>query len=95
MSTFSTDPFPTTLRVYQAGELAAIARRDGVYLMPAIEAMPDRHPSRHRVCLKAMIAGAILNGHTPGPYCDEEAEILADMLIEHEATARLRRDDLR
>jgi hypothetical protein len=93
MSTFSTDPHPSTLRIHQAGELAAIATRDGVHLTPAIAAMPEHHPSRHRVLLKAMIAGAILNGKTPGPYCDEEAELLADMLIEAETTDRRRTDD--
>lgn len=78
---------PTSIVVLLAGDVAALCTPDCVYPAHILHAMPLGHPDRELVDVKCLIAGAILHGDLDGPYDDVEADQLARLILEDEATA--------
>ena len=77
---------PTSIVVSLAGDVAALCTQDRVYPATVIDRMPEGHPDRALVDVKCLIAGAILHGDLDGPYDDREADQLARLILEDEAT---------
>lgn len=71
---------PVFIEIRQAGDLVAVCTAARVYLGAVVEAMPNDHPDKARIMCKAMIAGLILSGRVPGPYIDDVAEWVADLM---------------
>jgi len=77
---------PTSIVVLLAGDVAALCTQDRVYPATVIDRMPQGHPDRALVDVKCLIAGAVLHGDIDGPYDDREADQLARLILEDEAT---------
>ena len=77
---------PTSIVVLLAGDVAALCTQDRVYPATITDRMPQGHPDRALVDVKCLIAGAILHGDLDGPYDDHEADQLARLILEDEAT---------
>lgn len=81
-----------TITVMHADHVAALCITGRVYLAPALETMPARHPDRIHVEAKCLGAGATVRGDVPGPYDEAEAEAAAVLLT---TPPRRRRSGLR
>lgn len=77
---------PTSIVVLLADDVAALCTPDRVYPAQILDRMPLRHPDRALVDVKCLIAGAIIHGDLDGPYDDREADHLARLILEDEAT---------
>jgi hypothetical protein len=63
------------------GELVAIATRARVFLAPAVAVLPRGDPKLRFVAAMCLYSRDIDEGHVPGPYRDEDAELYARCLL--------------
>ncbi|WP_210493258.1 hypothetical protein [Patulibacter sp. SYSU D01012] len=67
------------------GEVVAVCSPDRVMLHQSVRELPVDHPNAEMVDAKCQVALAILRGDLAGPYRDEDAELLAGVLLQQQA----------
>lgn len=80
----ATDPLDVIF-VELEGEVVAVCSPDRVMLHQSVRDLPVDHPDAEMVDAKCQVALAILRGDLAGPYRDEDAELLAGVLLQRQA----------
>ncbi|MGX6447320.1 hypothetical protein ACVU7I_04540 [Patulibacter sp. S7RM1-6] len=66
------------------GDVVAVCSPDRVMLHSSVRELPADHPDAEMVDAKCQVALAVLRGDLAGPYRDEDAELLAGVLLQQQ-----------